>query len=76
MSSSKMYDKVFAIFGTIMVFFYFGLALFILTTTLFDIDKTYRIVFSIPLFIYAIYRAFMSYEKIKEAYFSKDNDEE
>lgn len=71
-----MYDKVFSIFGTVMVFFYFGLAFFILTTKIFDIDKALRIVFSVPLFIYAIYRAFMSYEKIKESFFSKDDDEE
>lgn len=71
-----MYDKVFAVFGTIMVFFYFGLAYFILTTTLFDIDKALRIVFSVPLFVYAIYRAFVSYEKIKESYFGRDNDKE
>jgi len=71
-----MYDKVFAIFGTVMVFFYFGLGYFILTTTLFDIDKALRIVFSVPLFIYAIYRAFMSYEKIRENFFSSDKDEE
>jgi hypothetical protein len=76
MSSGKMYDKVFAIFGTVMVFFYFGLGYFILTTTLFDIDKALRIVFSVPLFIYAIYRAFMSYEKIRENFFSSDKDEE
>jgi hypothetical protein len=76
MSSGKMYDKVFAIFGTVMVFFYFGLGYFILTTTLFDIDKALRIVFSVPLFIYAIYRAFTSYEKIRENFFSKEDDEE
>jgi len=73
-SSKKMYEKVFAIFGTVMVFFYFGLALFILTTDLFDIDKALRIVISTPLFIYALYRIFTSYEKIKESFFSGDEE--
>jgi hypothetical protein len=59
-----------------MVFFYAGLAFFILTTRYFEIDKALRIVFAVCFFTYAIYRAFMSYEKIKKAYFSKDNDEE
>lgn len=72
-SSVKMYDKVFAIFGTVMVFFYFGLALFLLTTSLFDIDKALRIILAIPLFIYALYRAFVSYEKIKESFFTRDD---
>ena len=71
-----MYDKVFAIFGTVMVFFYFGLALFVLTTKIFDIDKAMRIILAVPLFIYAIYRVFVSYEKIRDSFFSnKDGDE-
>ncbi|MGB8357440.1 MAG: hypothetical protein WCD55_02385 [Bacteroidales bacterium] len=76
MSGGKMYDKVFAVFGTVMVFFYFGLGFFILTTTLLTMDRALRIVFSVPLFLYAIYRAFMSYEKIRDSFFSKDEDEE
>jgi len=74
-STSKMYDKVFAIFGTFMVFFYFGLAVFILTSDLFEIDRALRIVISVPLFIYALYRAFVSYEKIRDSFFSNDEDE-
>ncbi len=70
-----MYDKVFAIFGTVMVFFYFGLAVFILTTDLFDIDRALRIVISVPLFIYALYRVFVSYEKIRDSFFTSDDDE-
>ncbi|HNT92175.1 MAG: hypothetical protein H6545_09500 [Bacteroidales bacterium] len=75
MNNNRMYDKIFAIFGTVMVFFYFGLAIFILTTDLFDIDKALRIVLAVPLFIYALYRVFLSYEKIRESFFSKDEDE-
>ena len=71
-----MYDKVFAIFGTVMVFFYFGLALFLVTTSLFDIDKALRIILAIPLFIYALYRAFVSYEKIKESFFGRDDQDD
>jgi hypothetical protein len=75
MNNNRMYDKIFAIFGTVMVFFYFGLAIFILTTDLFDIDKALRIILAVPLFIYALYRVFLSYEKIKESFFGKDDDE-
>lgn len=75
MSSGKMYDKVFAIFGTVMVFFYLGLAVFLLTTRLFEMDKALRIILSIPLFIYGIYRALISFEKIRESFAGSDDDE-
>lgn len=71
-----MYDKVFAIFGTVMVFFYFGLAVFVLTTKLFDIDKAMRIILAVPLFVYAIYRVFVSYEKIRDSFFTTDDRDE
>lgn len=76
MNSRKMYDRIFAIFGTVMVFFYFGLALFVLTTTIFDIDKAMRIIIAVPLFIYAAYRVFVSYEKIRDSFFSTDDRDE
>jgi hypothetical protein len=75
MDGKRMYDKIFAIFGTIMVFFYFGLAIFLLTSQLINIDKAMRIVLSVPLFIYAIYRVFVSYEKIRDSFFSGDENE-
>ena len=76
MNSSKMYDKVFAIFGTVMVFFYFGLAIFVLTTKIFNIDKAMRIILSVPLFIYANYSVFVSYEKIRDVFFSSGDSDE
>jgi len=54
MSSSKMYDKVFAVFGTFMVFFYFALGFFIIFHPLLDVympNKALRIVFGIPLIV-------------------------
>ena len=79
MSSSKLYDKVFAIFGTFMVFFYFALGFFIIFSPLLDnynLSKSLRIVFGIPLIVYGIYRMLNSYEKIRKSFFSKDDDEE
>jgi len=69
-----MYDKIFAIFGTLMVFFYFGLAIFLLTSQLINIDKAMRIILAVPLFVYAIYRVFVSYEKIRDSFFSGDEE--
>jgi hypothetical protein len=74
MDSKRMYDKIFAIFGTLMVFFYFGLAVFLLTSQLINIDKAMRIILAVPLFVYAIYRVFVSYEKIRDSFFSGDEE--
>jgi hypothetical protein len=75
-------DKVMTIFGTVMVFFYLGLGLFIIFSPMLDedgifpMDKALRIIFGSPLILYGVYRAFASYEKIHELFFSKDEDEE
>lgn len=77
MSTGKMYDKVFAIFGVFMVFFYIGLGVFIIFHPLLDhLDKALRLIFGITLIIYGIYRIMYSYEKIKKSFFSKDDDDE
>lgn len=74
MSSKNLYDKVLAIFGSVMVFFYFGLGFFIMFYPQLNIDKPLRIIFSIPLLVYGIYRILVSYEKIKESFFSNDDE--
>lgn len=74
-----MYDKVMAIFGLFMVLFYIGLGAFLIFHPLldrFEINKALRIIFGVTLFIYAIYRMLYSYEKIKDSFFSGDDDEE
>ena len=76
MNSRKMYERIFAIFGTLMVFFYFGLAIFVLTSELINLDKAMRIILAVPLFVYALYRVFVSYEKIRDSFFSKDDRDE
>ncbi len=78
MNNRNLYNRVFAIFGTFMVFFYFGLGAFIIFHPLLDnyIDKGLRVIFGIPILLYGIYRTLTSYEKIREAFFSNDNDEE
>lgn len=75
MNSSRMYDRIFAIFGTVMVFFYFGLATFVLTSQLIGLDRAMRILLAVPLYIYAIYRVFVSWEKIRDSFFSGDRNE-
>jgi hypothetical protein len=76
MNSSNLYDKAFSIFGLMMVFFYLGLGYILIFSHYFDhIDKPLRVIIGIPLIIYGIYRAMTSYQKIKENFFSGDNEE-
>jgi hypothetical protein len=73
MNGRRLYDQVMTIFGTIMVFFYLGLAYIFLFTSLFSyIDIALRAMLAIPLLIYGFYRAFTSYRKIKEVFFDEE----
>lgn len=75
MNSKKLTDRMLTIFGTVMVFFYLGLAVFIIVSPLLTLDKTLRIIFATPLFIYGIYRALTSVSKIRESFSEDDEDD-
>jgi hypothetical protein len=76
MSRRRLYDKVMTIVGTLMIFFYFGLAYILYFTSLFGhVDAAMRAIFAFPLFLYGIYRTFVAYHKIKENFFESDEDE-
>jgi hypothetical protein len=74
MSSRRLYDKVMTIVGTMMIFFYLGLAYVLLFTSIINAEKTLRIIFASPLLLYALYRIVLSYQKIKENFFETDDD--
>ena len=63
-----------AIFGATMVFFYIGLGIFIIISPQLNIEKSLRIIFAVPLILYGIYRAFFSYRKFKESFFSEEEE--
>jgi len=76
MDSRKLYDRFFTIFGTMMVFFYFFLAYFVMFSSSFDhIDKPLRIMMGVPMIAYGLYRITVSYRKIKENFFDKEEEE-
>lgn len=76
MSSRRLYDKVMAIVGTMMIFFYFGLAYTLYFSSAFShIDVTMRTFFSLPFLLYGIYRIFVAYHKIKENFFESNEEE-
>ncbi len=75
MSGRRAYDQAMTIFGTAMVFFYLGLAYFLLfSTTLSYIDITLRTIFAVPFLLYGGYRAVGSYRRIKESFFEKEEE--
>lgn len=74
-SGRRVYDQVMTIFGTAMVFFYLGLAYFLLFSPVLSyIDITLRTIFAVPLLLYGVYRAVGSYRRIKESFFEKDEE--
>jgi heme/copper-type cytochrome/quinol oxidase subunit 1 len=74
MSSRRLYDKVMTIVGTMMIFFYLGIAYILLFTTIVPAEKPMRVIFSVPLLLYGVYRINLSYHKIKENFFEEDED--
>lgn len=77
MNGKGLYERVMVIFGGVMVFFYLGLGLFFIFHPLFDhIEKFIRIIFGSALALYSLARAFRTYEKVKELFFSGNNSGE
>jgi hypothetical protein len=75
MSNRRLYDKVMTIFGTTMIFFYFGLAYILLFSPFFShVEMAMRVIFAVPLFLYGGFRTVIAYQKIKENFFETDDD--
>jgi hypothetical protein len=74
MSRRRLYDKVMTIVGTLMIFFYLGLAYVFLFTSIINAEKSLKIIFATPLLLYALYRIVLSYQKIKENFFETDDE--
>ena len=74
MSSTRLYDKVMTIVGTLMIFFYLGVAYIILFADLFKMDKSLKVIMSIPFLLYGFYRIFQSYQKIRKHFFELEED--
>jgi cytochrome c biogenesis protein CcdA len=71
MDGKSLYERVMVIFGGVMIFFYLGLGLFFIISPLFDhIEKALRIIFGSALILYSLARAFRTYEKVKETFFT------
>ncbi len=76
MSGNRLMQQVVAIFSSFMVLFYFGVGIYLIFY--FDgstLDKSIRVLMGSTFIFYGIYRAFRAYVKIKEVFFTEeDND--
>jgi hypothetical protein len=75
---NKILKQFHALFGIFMVFFYLGIGIFLLffTEKYFNIDKAIRVIMGSTFLFYGIYRIFVTYKQIVEAFFTKDLEQE
>jgi hypothetical protein len=77
MNESRMMQQVLAIFSIFMVFFYLGAGGYLVFySNMSYLDKPVRVIIGSAFIIYGLYRAYRSYIKIVEVFFTKDNDKE
>ncbi|MCX6333559.1 MAG: hypothetical protein NT092_04555 [Bacteroidia bacterium] len=78
MNSQKLLQQFHAMFGVFMVMFFLGFGTFFLffADRWFAIDKAMRVIMGSTFLFYGVYRAFVAYKQIREAFFTRDDDEE
>lgn len=77
MNGNRIMQQVSSIFSVFMVFFYIGVGIFfIFYTDRSTLPKPIRVIMGATFIFYGVYRATRSYLKIREAFFSKDDDDE
>ncbi|NLV19306.1 MAG: hypothetical protein GXY51_07480 [Bacteroidetes bacterium] len=69
----KQFNSIFSVF---MVLFYIGLGIFLLfyADKMFNMDKAIKNIMGVTLLLYGIYRIFVTYRQISEAFFSGKNN--
>jgi len=77
MEGNKLMQQVIAIFSIFMVLFYLGVGYyFIFLSNLSYLDKAVRVIMGSTFIFYGLYRAYRTYVKIVEVFFTKDSDDE
>ena len=70
-------QQVVAIFSIFMVLFYLGVGYyFVFLSNLSYLDKAVRVIMGSAFIFYGLYRAYTTYIKIVEVFFTKDKDNE
>jgi cytochrome c biogenesis protein CcdA len=77
MNGNRLMQQVIAIFSVFMVFFYLGVGWYLIFRfDLSNLDKAVRVIVGSTFMFYGLYRAFRTYGKIVEVFFTKDEDDE
>jgi hypothetical protein len=77
MSENRLMQQVMAIFSVFMVFFYLGVGSFLIFYSgLNYLDKAVRMIMGSTFLFYGLYRAYRSYVKIMELFFTDEKDDE
>jgi hypothetical protein len=77
MNSNRMLQQFHAMFGIFMVVFYLGAGIGLLIfLKMFNIDHSLRVIIGSTFLLYGIYRITVTYKQIKQAFFTKVNEEE
>jgi hypothetical protein len=77
MSENRIMEQVTAIFSIFMVVFYLGVGgYFVFYSDLSYLDKSVRVIMGSTFIFYGLYRAYRTYVKIVEVFFTKDSDRE
>jgi len=76
MNENRLMNQVSAVFGIFMTVFYIGIGLYIATTDDLTLDKPVLVIFGVTFALYGVYRGFRSFQKIREAFFRKDRNDE
>ena len=78
MDNNRILQQIYAMFGIFMVMFYLGGGIFFLffADRLLNINKAILGILGGTFLFYGIYRIFVTYKQIADAFFSKRNDED
>ena len=77
MNENRILQQVTAIFSIFMVFFYLGVgSYFVFFADVSYLDKALRVIMGSTFIFYGLFRAYRTYVKIIEVFFTQDNNEE
>ncbi|MCU0472453.1 MAG: hypothetical protein MUC93_03660 [Bacteroidales bacterium] len=75
MNNNKILQQFHAVFGIFMVMFYLGVGIFLLFfSQMFNIDKAIRVIIGSTFVFYGVYRFYVTYKQIKEAFFAQEEE--
>lgn len=78
MDNNRIIQQIHAMFGIFMVLFYLGGGIFFLfyADRFFNMNKAVFGLFGATFLLYGIYRIFVTYKQITNAFFTRNKDEE